>query len=288
MAQQYPRPDSFITTSAMESKMDQLPPPPPTISRPPPLMATPLEIAGIRYQQDQIGATPEKEAGAAYLAAINVQTGARLWLLKIEQAEIPSPGAPFAFNFVYLKSIAPGANANELIITTNSNTRYLVDLDKRSIVQRLKTAPPLHAGTVPLVVSDVVLPPDAKYAKLPDTLDHMGVHYRQATASDGLPAIAHSSFLAATEPGSGKVLWSVKVGEKPDGAAEAAWTAPMMAFADMGLGPGENELTIVDFAGRHYRVNMVTHASVPVANAEQGDSPLLAPLGPLGPLTAPL
>lgn len=262
--------------------MDQLPPPSPSISRPPPVVASSLEIAGVRYQQDQSGALPEKESAAVYLAANDALTGERLWGLKIETATKPTPGAPFAFNFVYLTSISLGSKATELIVVSSSNTRYTVDLQKRAIVAKQQSGITPILATVPLVVPDIVLPSGAQYGKLPDALDHQGVHYRQGRDADDLPIRAHSSFLIAIDHASGKMLWHVKVGEKPPTEEPNKWTAAMMTFASMTLDAAANELMVVDFAGRHYRINLRTR-SVDLLTSEH-ESSLLAPLGPMPPM----
>jgi hypothetical protein len=102
----------------------------PSASRPAPKIAAPLDYAGVRYQQDQEG-TPGKEFGAAYLAAIDVQSGRQLWLLKIADAIYHPPGSPWEIDPVYISNMEILPPENALLITIDFGKRYQVDLKNR-------------------------------------------------------------------------------------------------------------------------------------------------------------
>lgn len=99
----------------------------PNTSRPAPKIATPVIDNGVRYQQDQEG-SPGKEFGAAYLAAIDIQSGQLLWLIKIADAIHHPPGSPWEIDPVYFSHIEVMPQENSLIITTDYGKRYAVDL----------------------------------------------------------------------------------------------------------------------------------------------------------------
>lgn len=104
--------------------------PAPTASRPTPQIAAPIEYQGVRYQQDREG-TPGKEAGAAYLAAIDPASASLLWLLKIADAIHHPPGSPRELDPVYFSTLA--AHDDIIFITTSIGKKYQVELKSRKV-----------------------------------------------------------------------------------------------------------------------------------------------------------
>ena len=99
-----------------------------------PRIAPPIEYEGTRYQQDSSESEP-KEAGAIYLAAIDIASGNLLWRLKITSpiqnaANSPSGGGIRAIN---LSNLTIAQNGNELMIETEFGARYLVGLKARKV-----------------------------------------------------------------------------------------------------------------------------------------------------------
>lgn len=105
--------------------------------------AAPLEINGVRYQQDIETDFEGREYGATYLAARDINTGMLLWMAKIGDCIKHAPGAPAATSYIDITRIAIGPNENELAIETVSGAHYRVDLQTHAVprMPRVATAP---------------------------------------------------------------------------------------------------------------------------------------------------
>lgn len=103
----------------------------PTDSRPAPQIVAPIVHQGVRYQQDREG-TPDKEPGAAYLAAIDPANESLLWLLKIADPIHHPPGSPWELDPVYFSALAGQGDALSIMLSTGK--KYQVQLPSRRIV----------------------------------------------------------------------------------------------------------------------------------------------------------
>ncbi|HEV2674587.1 MAG TPA: hypothetical protein VGV37_08600 [Aliidongia sp.] len=116
---------------------------PPQASRPAPPKVPPVFHKGVRYEQDLESTQHGGDPFGGYLMAIDAQTGARLWMLKIYQVTPQNvPGLPTFDRFFKRMSLV--SDTDELSIEDEAGGRYLVDLVKRSVtvVYQAPAAPP--------------------------------------------------------------------------------------------------------------------------------------------------
>lgn len=141
---------------------------------PPPIVA-PFEYQGIRYQQDRATQFEGREFGATYLSALDIATNALLWVIKIcdclRYPEWHEPGGPPGIGFVAVSKMALGPNENELMIETDVDSRYLVDLQTRTVTLLPAPEPVKKHQKIPQAdPSDPPMPPpwlrrDSKVSK---------------------------------------------------------------------------------------------------------------------------
>lgn len=95
---------------------------------------------------------------------------------------------------------------------------------------------------------------------------------------------SEESWLIAEDTQKKTVLWRIKVGTKPDNAGPY-WQSAMLNFSDISIGPGEDRLTIVDYLGRHFLVDLRTRSATPHNPSLPGTQtdPFEPPLAPLPP-----
>lgn len=269
--------------SPVKPKEPLMPPTFPSGSFPPPAIATPIEYHGIRFQQADLQSAPEREPGAVYLAAIDPANNATLWLLKIESV---SPGAPlFAFDFpVHLTRITPGPGADEITVQTNSGNHWRINIAERKVIGSDRAALAQPAAKP----DNTALPlmPAQGGKVLRESLLYRGVIYRQGSTNDGIPAQSDESWLLALDEKSQKELWRTKVGTKPAAPLIGLpWNNAQLTFSDISIGPGADQLTIVDYAGQHYLVDLKARTTIKVDR--QGANPnadmFEPPLDPLPP-----
>jgi hypothetical protein len=106
---------------------------PPSSSRPPAPVVPPVEHAGIRYTQD---ATDERRGDqrGGYLAADDIETGARLWRLQVYR--VPDHrAAGVAMGGIYFRSMRLAANGTALEIENEVGGAYRVDLATRQVTK---------------------------------------------------------------------------------------------------------------------------------------------------------
>ena len=103
---------------------------PPQASRPSPPQVDPVEHDGVRYEQDDFDVTAGDQRGG-YLAAIDSETGEKLWRLKVYEVEDTSPESVPSFAR-YFRSMRLVPGRDELEIEDESGGRYLVDLNART------------------------------------------------------------------------------------------------------------------------------------------------------------
>ncbi|MBE0436051.1 MAG: PQQ-binding-like beta-propeller repeat protein [Methylomicrobium sp.] len=110
----------------------------PSISRPSTPEVPAVVFGGVRYEQD---ATDERQGDqeGGYLAAIDVETGERLWRLKIY--EVPdSRSAGVEMGGVYFRTMKILTESNALKIENEVGSVYRVDLTSHE-VQKLSGPP---------------------------------------------------------------------------------------------------------------------------------------------------
>lgn len=98
--------------------------------RSPPPTVPPLQHQGVRYQQDLSGQEPAGSAPGGTLAAFDVASGQRLWLLQVYTVR-DDPGAPMRHPGIYFRSLALVPDSGELEIENEVGGLYRVDLAKR-------------------------------------------------------------------------------------------------------------------------------------------------------------
>jgi hypothetical protein len=112
----------------------------PPSSRPPPPEVPPVEYEGVRYAQDGFGSEAGGDQTSGYLAAIDVSSGARLWRLQVYELADPGiAGAEACARHFRSMRLVPGRA--ELEIESETGSRYLVDLAKRTSTLLSSPAP---------------------------------------------------------------------------------------------------------------------------------------------------
>jgi hypothetical protein len=110
----------------------------PSTSRPSAPEVSPIESAGVRYQQDSTDERQGDQDGG-YLVAIDVKTGERLWRQKVY--EVPdSRSAGVEMGGIYFSSMRLISGSNELEIENEVGGVYRVDLASHR-VQKLSGPP---------------------------------------------------------------------------------------------------------------------------------------------------
>lgn len=132
---------AMIAGSACAGRLQSAPPSPsqakeitmstgPRSSRPPPATVPPVVHQGVRYEQDMQSARFGGTQSSGYLVAVDADSGARLWMLKVY--EVPSqPGAPFQLQR-FFRSMRLGASGATLEIESEAGGHYVVDLAART------------------------------------------------------------------------------------------------------------------------------------------------------------
>jgi len=117
---------------------------PPTASRPSAPEVAPVEYQGVRYEQDRHGDRASGDQPGGYLVAVDAETGARLWRLKVY--EVPDHSAAGVPNMGrYFRSMRLVPDRPELEIENESGGRYLVNVETRTV----KDVSPIPASAPP-------------------------------------------------------------------------------------------------------------------------------------------
>jgi hypothetical protein len=105
---------------------------PPSASRGPAPVVKPVEHNGIRYAQDSYDLRQGDQQGG-YLVALDAETGARLWRLKVYEVPDPGPGAPERIGR-YFRAMRL-VTSRVLEIEDEAGGVYHVNLDTRAVTQ---------------------------------------------------------------------------------------------------------------------------------------------------------
>ncbi len=103
----------------------------PQASRPAPPDVAPIEIKGVRYQQDMQSYDHGGDQPGGYLCAIDIKTGQRLWMLKVYEVQDHSPSGVDTIG-LYFKSMKQVPGRDELEVENESGSRFVVDVVKRT------------------------------------------------------------------------------------------------------------------------------------------------------------
>lgn len=105
----------------------------PQSSRPPAPEIEPIEHQGVRYVQDEVD-TNQGDQNGGYLAAIDPQSGERLWRLQVY--DVPDHSVAGVDNLGrYFRTMRLVAGRDELEIENEAGGRYRVDLAARTSTQ---------------------------------------------------------------------------------------------------------------------------------------------------------
>lgn len=107
---------------------------PPKASRPSAPVVAPVEINGVRYQQDTESSRHGGDQPGGYLVAIDIQTGARLWMLKVYEVE-DHRASGVTGGGRYFQSLTVLPDESSLEIVNEAGGRYKVDIVKRTVEQ---------------------------------------------------------------------------------------------------------------------------------------------------------
>ena len=104
----------------------------PRSSRPPPPHIEPVVHDGVRYEQDMQSWRHGGTQAGGYLAAFDVASGERLWMVKVY--EVPSHEA-FGVSTPgrYFRSLRRVPGRDELAIENEAGGRFIVDLRTRVV-----------------------------------------------------------------------------------------------------------------------------------------------------------
>jgi len=109
-------------------------PTPPKASRPSSPVVAPVEIGGVRYEQDSESYRHGGDQPGGYLVAIDPKTGERLWMLRIYRvADHRAAGVGLMGRYFRSLQVVPGAR--ELEIVNEAGGVYRVDVAQRSVRQ---------------------------------------------------------------------------------------------------------------------------------------------------------
>jgi hypothetical protein len=109
-------------------------PTPPKASRPSAPVVAPVELDGVRYEQDSESYRHGGDQPGGYLVAVDPKTGGRLWMLKIYRvADHRAAGVGAMGRYFRSLQVVPGAN--ELEIVNEAGGVYRVDVVQRSARQ---------------------------------------------------------------------------------------------------------------------------------------------------------
>jgi hypothetical protein len=109
-------------------------PTPPKASRPSSPVVAPVELDGVRYEQDSESYRHGGDQPGGYLVAVDPKTGERLWMLKIYRvADHRAAGVGVMGRYFRSLAVVPGAN--ELEIVNEAGGVYRVDVAGRSVRQ---------------------------------------------------------------------------------------------------------------------------------------------------------
>lgn len=103
----------------------------PQASRAAPADVPPVEIKGVRYQQDMHSYDHGGNQPGGYLCAIDIATGQRLWMLKVYEVQDHAPSGVDTIG-LYFKAMKQVPGRDELEIENESGSRFLVDVVKRT------------------------------------------------------------------------------------------------------------------------------------------------------------
>lgn len=124
-------PNDAARPAAVPAQENQTMPATPQSSRPAPPDVAPVEYKGIRYQQDMASYAHGGDQPGGYLAAIDVKTGERLWLLKVYELQDHSAAGVDNIG-VYFRTMELVPGRDELAIENEVGGRFVVDLARRT------------------------------------------------------------------------------------------------------------------------------------------------------------
>jgi hypothetical protein len=103
----------------------------PQASRAAPADVPPVEIKGVRYQQDMHSYDHGGDQPGGYLCAVDIQTGQRLWMLKVYEVQDHSASGVDTIG-LHFKTMKRVSGHDQLEIENESGSRFLVDVVKRT------------------------------------------------------------------------------------------------------------------------------------------------------------
>ncbi|MEY4575920.1 MAG: hypothetical protein RL701_623 [Pseudomonadota bacterium] len=103
-------------------------------SRPPPPRVPPISHKGIRYEQIKVPENLGFDQSTGCLGAFEESTGKQLWAIKIYDNHI-DPGLESDVQQVYFESMHLAADERHLIITNESEERFIVNIETHVVVQ---------------------------------------------------------------------------------------------------------------------------------------------------------
>lgn len=121
-------------------------PSPPKASRPSAPVVAPVDIDGVRYQQDTESYRHGGDQPGGYLVAVDPANGARLWMLKVYDVTDHRAAGVGAIGR-YFRSMQAVPQRHELEIVNEAGGRYVVDLTQRTV--RQTGGPPERAAPAP-------------------------------------------------------------------------------------------------------------------------------------------
>lgn len=107
---------------------------PPKTSRPSAPVVEPVEIDGIRYQQDTESFRHGADQPGGYLVAIDLKTGDRLWMLKVYPVQ-DHRAAGVTGGGLYFRSMAVVPGEKVLEIVNEAGGRHRVNVTQRTTKQ---------------------------------------------------------------------------------------------------------------------------------------------------------
>lgn len=103
----------------------------PQSSRPAPPVVKPVEHKGVRYEQDMQSYDHGGDQPGGYLAAVDIKTGERLWLLKVYEVQDNSASGVDSIG-LYFKNMALVPGSDTLDIENESGSHFIVDLNAKN------------------------------------------------------------------------------------------------------------------------------------------------------------
>ncbi|WP_201210019.1 hypothetical protein [Rhodocyclus purpureus] len=94
----------------------------------------PVVHEGTRYEEAQFQKSEGLDQNSGYLAAFNVATGQRKWVLKVYEVRYDNDEEGDVQD-VFFKKLELGADAETLYVTNEEERRFAVDLVRRTVTE---------------------------------------------------------------------------------------------------------------------------------------------------------